>query len=100
MLYRSNIGIINALKNGPITLTSLFCQLSLLLASAWGFIFWGAEFTFFTATGLVLAATALWLCLYGGKKKANTKTDIKWFFFVSLAVIGNAGCSIIQRTQQ
>ena len=35
-----NFGIINALKYGSATLTSLFVGLSLIVTTVWGFIFW------------------------------------------------------------
>ena len=95
-----NIGLINALKTGSVMLTSLFCQLSLILVSVWGFFFWSEEFTWVTGLGLALTAIALYLCLYTGKSEKGSKLSFKWLFFALLALIGNAGCSIVQRTQQ
>ena len=95
-----NIGLINALKTGSVMLTSLFCQLSLILVSVWGFFFWSEEFTWVTGFGLALTAIALYLCLYTGKSEKGSKLSFKWLFFALLALIGNAGCSIVQRTQQ
>ena len=40
-----NFGIINALKYGSSTLTSLFVGLSLILTTIWGFVFWGRKLT-------------------------------------------------------
>lgn len=94
-----NIGIINALKHGPATLTSLFVGLSLLLTTAWGFLFWNAKFTVFIGVGLALVAVAVYLCLYTGKKDEK-KISLKWILFVTMALVGNSGCSITQRTQQ
>ena len=94
-----NIGIIHALKCGPTTLTSLFVGLSLILTTIWGFIFWDAKITMPVIIGLVLVAIAIYLCLYT-KKKEEKAVSWKWLFFVLLAFFGNAGCSIVQRTQQ
>lgn len=94
-----NIGIINALKHGPATLTSLFVGLSLLLTTAWGFLFWNAKLTVFVGIGLALVVVAVYLCLYTGKKEEK-KASVKWLVFVLMALVGNAGCSITQRTQQ
>ncbi len=94
-----NIGIIHALKCGPTTLTSLFVGLSLILTTIWGFIFWDAKITMPVIIGLVLVAIAIYLCLYT-KKKEEKAVSWKWLLFVLLAFFGNAGCSIIQRTQQ
>lgn len=93
-----NLGIINALKNGPSTLTSLFVSLSMLLTTIWGFIFWGDKVTVPVAIGLCLVVVSMSLCLYTGKE--DKKISLKWLLFVVLAFLGNAGCSIVQRTQQ
>ena len=94
-----NIGIISALKYGPTMLTSLFTGLSLILTTVWGLIFWDAELTVLVAVGLILVAVAIFLCLYVKKEEEKT-LSWKWLIFVLLAFFGNAGCSIIQRTQQ
>lgn len=94
-----NIGIINALKHGPATLTSLLIGLSLLVTTIWGFIFWNAKVTIFIVIGLILVVCAITLCLYT-KKKDEQSISWKWLFYVALAFFGNAGCTIVQRTQQ
>ena len=95
----TNIGSINALKHGPVALTSLMNSLSLILTTIWGFIFWGSKLTVFVVLGLILVVCALFLCLYSGKKDEK-KVSLKWLIFVTVAFFGNAGCSIVQRTQQ
>ena len=96
------IGLINALRTGPVALTSLLLQLSLIGVTAWGFFFWSAPFTLTVGIGLALVVISLWLCLYSGKQEGESKAHIslKWFIFAMMAFVGNAGCSIIQRTQQ
>lgn len=94
-----NIGIINALKNGPATLTALFVSLSMLLTTIWGFFFWNDKVTIPVVIGLVLVVASMTLCLYTGKKEEE-KISLKWLLFVAMAFFGNAGCSITQRTQQ
>lgn len=94
-----NVCMIRALKIGPVVLTSLFMQLSLVGTTVWGFIFWDSKVTVFILLGLVLVVVALWLCLYQGKKE-ESKINAKWLIYALLAFIGNAGCSITQRTQQ
>ena len=96
------VGIINALKCGPTTLTSLLLQLSLIAVTAWGFFFWDAKFTWFIGLGLVLVALSLWLCLYTGKQTSDEgkKISLKWLICALTAFIGNAGCAIVQKTQQ
>lgn len=94
-----NISIINALRNGPTTLTSLFIGLSLLITTTWGFLFWNAKFTLFVGVGLAFVVAAVYLCLYNGKKEEK-KISWKWILYVVLAMVCNSGCSITQRTQQ
>ena len=94
-----NIGVINALKFGPAMLTSLFISLSLLLTTIWGFLFWNAKITAPVVIGLILVICAIVLCLYT-KDKDEKSISLKWLFYVALAFFGNAGCSIVQRTQQ
>ena len=94
-----NVGIINALKHGPTTLTALFNSLSLIVTTIWGFLFWETEVSLIVLTGLTLVTIAIYLCLYTGKKE-DKKFSWKWLLFVLMAFLGNAGCSIVQRTQQ
>lgn len=93
-------GLVNALKCGPATLTSLFLSLSLILATVWGFFFWGSKFNFLVVIGLLLVVCAIVLCLYNGKKADEKTISLKWIFYVSVTFFGNAVCTITQRTQQ
>ncbi len=96
----SNV-IIRALKTGPILLTSLFLQLSLIGTTTWGFFFWDTQFTVLVAVGLILVVIAIVLCLYSGKNvNVNEKISLKWIIYVVLMFLSNAGCSIVQKTQQ
>ena len=94
------VGLIGALRHGSATLTTLLVSLSLLVTTVWGFFFWGAPFTPFVAVGLVFVVLAIVLCLYTKSEKGKGEISPKWLFFVSLAFFGNAGCAIVQRTQQ
>lgn len=94
-----NIGIINALKYGPTAITSLLINLSLILTTVWGFIFWGAKISPAVIVGLVFVVASIFLCLYS-REKDEKAFSWKWLIYVSLAFFGNAGCSIVQRTQQ
>ena len=115
------IATIYALKTGPILLTSLILQLSIIAVAIWGFIAGWQVPQWWTWVGLVLVVIALWLCLKTDDKKEEsasvidgktlennenqggryeTKLSFKWLIFVALMFFGNAGCSITQRTQQ
>ena len=95
-------GLINALRTGPVMLTTLMTQMSLVVTSLWGFIFWGAPVTPFVIVGLCLTVVAIVLCLYKGKTEntATVRITPRWIMFALMAFGGNAMCSIFQRTQQ
>lgn len=94
------IGLIYALKFGPLSLTSLMIGLSLILTAIWGLIFWNDTLSACVVIGLVLVAISLYFCIYNKKADAGAHISVKWLVFAVISVIGNAGCSIIQRTQQ
>lgn len=96
------VGYVFAVKEGSLVLTSMILQSSLILVSVWGMLFWGAEFTLRIGIGLILVAVALVLCLYKGKEKDGEKKNLsfKWLFFALVSFLGNAGCTITQKTQQ
>lgn len=99
----STFGIINALRTGPILITTLIQQFSLIAVTVWGFFFWDADLTPIVAIGLILVCAAIFLCLYTGKKNDGEnggKFSLRWLIYVIMAFVGNAGCTIIQRTQQ
>ncbi len=93
------VGTIYALKTGPILVTSLMMQLSLIAVAIWGFIVGWQTPQWWTWVGLILVAIALWLCLNTGKKGGG-RFSLKWFIAVTVMFFGNAGCSIVQKTQQ
>ena len=94
----ANAGLVCALKHGPVTLTSLFGKMSLILVAVWGFFFWNEGLTPLSCIGLILCAISIFLCLYRGREGVGV--NIRWIFYVFLVLFGNAGCSIIQKTQQ
>lgn len=94
------VAVVYALRTGPIVLTTLIKQLALICVSVWGFFFWNTPFTFSVAIGLLLVIVALWLCLYDKKKQNGQAVNFKWIVYVLIVFIGNAGCSIVQKTQQ
>lgn len=93
-----NISLIRALACGPVSLTSMLSGLSMIVTAVWGCIFWGDPFDGLVVSGLLAALAASVLCLYNGKNEK--KMSWKWLGYALLAMLGNAGCSIVQRTQQ
>ena len=97
-----DIGFILALATGPVSLTSLILQISLIGTTIWGFIFWGEEPTALTWIGLVLVVISIALCLTSPKKDGSDKKPItlKWIIFATMTFVGNVTCSVAQRTHQ
>lgn len=93
------LGMIKALKYGPAMLTALFVSMSSILTTVWGFIFWNAQISVTVIFGLIFAIFSIFLCLFNKGKEEN-KISLKWLFYVALAFLGNAGCLIVQRTEQ
>lgn len=94
----ANMGLIYALGSGAVTVTSLFGKMSLVLVAVWGFFFWNEGITVLSCMGLILCALSIFLCLYRGREGVGV--NMRWIFFVCLVLFGNAGCSIVQKTQQ
>ena len=96
----SVLSVIYAVGKGPVTLTALVQQFSLIGVALWGFLFWDEAISVYSIAGIVTAVCALFLCIYTGKGKSGQKINAKWFILALLIFIGGAGCSIIQRQQQ
>lgn len=98
------LGLINALNTGSVSLTAFVKQLSLACVAFWGFFFWNTPFTLNVAIGLILIVIALSLCLFNKSKQPTEKNPIKlslkWVIYALMLLIGNAGCSIMQKYQQ
>ena len=94
-----HLGIIQGMKCGSATLTTLFINLSLILVTVWGFFFWDEKITILVAVGLILVCLSIFLCLYTGKKE-ECAISLEWIFYIVIGCAGNAGCAIVQRTQQ
>ena len=96
----SMVGMIKALDTGSVALTSLIMQLSLIGTTIWGFFFWDSKVTWLVVVGLLLVVIALILCLYDGKEEKEKQKNKKWLLYVGIMFVGNACCTIVQKTQQ
>jgi drug/metabolite transporter (DMT)-like permease len=95
----STFGAINALRTGPVLLTSLITQFSLIATTIWGFFFWGSKVSLLVVIGLVLVAVALFFCIYT-KGDSENRVSLKWILWVLVCFVGNSAASIVARTQQ
>ena len=94
------IGMLGALRAGSTSLTALIQQVALVGVSLWGFFFWDTKFTLLSILGIVLIVISLALCLLTKEPARNSHNTLRWLGYALLIIIGNAGCSIVQRYQQ
>lgn len=96
--YITCFWVLDAMACGPLSLTSLFVSLSLVISSLYGFFFWKVKVTALSVIGLCLVVLSLWLTLHKGKEQKPVSK--KWLLLVAIFFPGNAAYSIGQRAQQ
>lgn len=97
------VGLNGALQAGSSALTGFIKQIAFVFVALWGFVFWNADPTVTILAGIILITVALFLCLVPLGKNAGKGTFRiagKWLLYALMVLVGNAGCSIIQKTQQ
>ncbi len=87
-------------RTGPLMLTTLISQMSLIATALWGLFFWGEDFSILVGVGLVMVVLSIYLCLKEGKETEKKSITLIWLVIVSIMFITNAGASIVQTTQQ
>lgn len=86
-----------AINEGPLALTSLMIQYSLMIPTVYGF-FGNAKPTVFLYIGIAfLLVSLLFINL---NKKGGKKISFKWGIYAFLAFLGNGFCSTFQMIQQ
>jgi len=88
-----------AIKTGPLSLTSLIGQYSLIIPTFYGLLILNEEVGVALIIGIVLLLVSLLLINLEGKKEEK-KITLKWGIYVLLSFIGNGGCSTVLRIQQ
>lgn len=94
------IGMFKAYQAGSVSLTAFVKQLSLIAVALWGFVFWNNPLTATILSGIGLIIVALYLCFKPEKESKSTSVSLKWLLYAAMLLVGNAGCSIIQKYQQ
>ena len=93
------VGMFKAYQVGYVSLTAFVKNLSLVGVAFWGFMFWDTPLEINVIIGIVLIVVSLYLCFKSDKRK-RVSISLKWLLFASMLLVGNAGCSIIQKYQQ
>ncbi len=94
----ASIGSFLAVGTGPLSLTSLMVQYSLIIPTIYGLLI-GETPSPFLYVGLALLFISLFLVNIE-KKGAEKKITLKWIIFVGIAFVANGACSTVQTIQQ
>lgn len=92
-----SVSMLNAIKIGSLTLSSLISSYSLIIPTLFGLIFLNEKTGIFFYPGIALLLISLFLVNY---EKGEKKITIKWLIFVALMFLGNGLCSTVQKIQQ
>jgi len=87
-----------AIKEGPLSLTSLATSYSLIIPTFWGLIFDGDEAGVWLYLGLLLLFVSI-LLINAKKKEGEGKITVKWLIYALISLVGNGACSTIQPMQ-
>ena len=88
-----------AIATGPLSLTSLLNQYSLIIPTLYGLVFLGEPVTPMLVAGLIVLFASIAL-VNMEKKGEPKKITLKWGIFVLLNFAGNGLCGTIQKIQQ
>ncbi len=89
---------VKALSCGPVSLTALIAQYSLLLPTFYGILFLFEAADLMLAFGLAFLCVSLLLTNLTGKKEK--RPSWRWGLYASLSFLGNGLCSTVQKAQQ
>lgn len=93
----SLVGLVFALKYGPLSITSLITSCSLILPAIYGIIFLNDPLKITACIGILCLIAALVLI---NIKDEEMKFSLRWIICVVLSFTGNGMCSIVQKMQQ
>lgn len=93
------IGSFLAVKYGPLSISSLVMQYSLLIPTVYGLTVLGEPVKLTLLIGLALLGISLFL-VNKKSKEQGVRLSFKWAICVLVNFVGNGGCSTIQKVQQ
>ncbi len=94
----ATIGSVCAIKNGPLSVSSLITSYSLIIPTLYGVVFLKESVTVLAYIGIGLLAVSLFLI--NVKKEEDMKFSVVWVVWIMIAFFGNGMCSTIQKMQQ
>ena len=93
------IGSFLAIKHGPLSVSSLIFQYSLLIPTFYGFFALGDPIKITLIAGICLLAASLFLVNQKDKNEPK-KVSFKWIVYLMIGFLGNGLCSTVQKIQQ
>lgn len=96
----ATMGLVMATRLGPLSITSLVIQCSLILPTLFGIFYLKEPLRPFGYIGIVLLFLSLFLVSPTSSLDERRAISGGWFLFLSLGFLGNGGCTIIQKMQQ
>ena len=94
----ASVGNVYAMKNGPMSLTSLMLSLSLIIPTMFGIVVLNDPVGYLTYIGIAMLIVAI--VLINIKNERGTKLSLKWVIYVMITFFGNGACTTIQKMQQ
>lgn len=95
----ANYSGFKALSSGPLSLTSMAINFSVVMPVIYGIAFCREAVTPFRLTGFALLAVTLVLNKLG-KGSSDTAKGQKWWLYVLITFLANGTCSILQKAHQ
>ncbi len=88
-----------AIATGPLSLTGLIIQYSLIIPTMYGIIMLSEPVDISLVLGIAFLLISLFL-INVDKKGEQKRITLKWIIYVSLSFLGNGICSTVQKVQQ
>jgi drug/metabolite transporter (DMT)-like permease len=88
-----------AIRVGPLSITTLVSQYSLLIPTIYGLVALGEPIKSSLVFGVLFLIISLFFINFE-KKGEEKRITIKWLIYILLAFVGNGACSTIQKVQQ
>lgn len=88
-----------AIRTGPLSLSSLITQSSLVIPAIYGLIFLNEPFKITMTFGIILLLISIFLINMKGRDE-NTNISFRWAVFTFLSFLGNGVCSVVQKVHQ
>lgn len=88
-----------AMETGPLSYTSLFFSLALIIPAFFGIVFWGEKVSIAQAFGLIMQLITLYLGSESPGKEVH-RVNFRWLLFGFISFLGNGGLMALAKVHQ